>query len=126
MPFTVARDHEAAERWQRREQRQDEAREAFGVRRARRPFNPDDYLAEGGKAYWQMSAQEKSAARIEHAKRVLKRNPTNYILKNRIRRMEKTHATRSLLGWGWLEEHPEHPLSPAHQDWLKYGPKQQL
>lgn len=110
----LAKDVEAAERWQRRQ---------------------DSYRARPGKerSPWARmserlftSPEQRSAARIEALKQALLRNRYSSTLKKRLKRAERLHAARCLLGWKWLYDHPEHELSPEHQDWLKWGPKQQL
>lgn len=59
--------------------------------------------------------EQRSAAKITRMKKLIERDRYNHILKKQLRKMEKRHALRTLLGWDWLMEHSEHELSPLHR-----------
>ena len=108
---------DSALRWEKRRQRDGEPRRrSFGTRGGYGNAHPF------GEDYWALPQELRSKRRIEVTQRQLKYDRHNLFLKKRLRRMQRTHAMRTLLGWHWLEQHPEHELSPGHGDYLRNVP----
>lgn len=59
-----------------------------------------------------LSAEQRCRQDIEAVREALKRarRRERRHLEKRLRRMEDKYAQRALLGWDWLNEHPDHPL----------------
>lgn len=69
--------------------------------------------------------QERSRYDIETVRAAIKRMPRRRrrALERKLARMEEKFALRSLLGWDWLAEHPEHPLHIPAGEWTWQEPR---
>ena len=67
---------------------------------------------EGVQVIAPLTAQQRSRRDIESVRHQLSHAQRRHAkrLAKRLARMEDKYAQRSLLGWDWLKEHPEHPL----------------
>lgn len=84
---------------------------------ARGDYAPRARRGQFGREDWyRLTPEQRSLAKIDWCKLAIQRDRYNVALKKRLARLERLHGQRTLLGWEWLMDHPEHELSPLNKE----------